>query len=221
MAALGISEALDEELEALQREFPAQLAIQDAAAPVEVTYSAAPPAPVFARAKVVATFPPHYPAGSPAALAVAETRGLSAGDAAKLRGLVVDSAHNAAGAAQVLTAFRGVRTFLGERNSPPPCAVCGGVFATGESATAAGGCVVLEPCLHAVHAGGCWERFYIQRVRERREVEAQLTAELGALEAEARAMEGWPACPGCGIAVDAGAARAAAAAALKTSPAAC
>jgi hypothetical protein len=221
MPPLEISEELEEELERLGRAFPGpSLAVQDAAHPVTATLSAPPAAarPVFVRATVTATFPPSYPTGGRAVLTLSDVRGVADADAAAMQARLDAAAARAApGAPHVAAAFRDVVAFLEERNAPPPCSVCGGHFRAGGGAARGGdACVVLEPCLHAVHAGACWQAYYTRAVRERRKLEAQLTGALGSLEAERRAMDGWPKCPTCGDAFAAGPARAAVAQAFKT-----
>lgn len=212
MAALDISEELDEELELLERELGSNVTIQAEKHPVEAVLTAAPSPPCFVRAKLAATFPSGYPE-TPAQFVVAETSGISAGDCEKLRDAVEESSASASGSVHVVKTFRHVKTFLTERNVPPSCAMCEASFES--DARGADTCVVLEPCLDAVHAGACWEKFYSKQIRERREKEGMLTREHGTLGAEMLALEGWPACPRCERQIDVSAARAAVASALR------
>lgn len=205
---LQITEELDEELEALGRKFPS-VQLQDASNPVTASLVVTPgDSPKFSTLTVTATFPPAYPTSAVAEVALSNIRGaISPADVASLRATLKEATQSAAGSAHVLDAFRTVSQFVNDHNSPPDCPWCS------KSVTGAP-CIALSPCLHPIHAGPCWTSWYTEQARLRREKEARHTGELGSLEAERFAMQGWPACPTCGHGIEDGKARADASAAL-------
>lgn len=189
---LQISEALDEELELLQEAYPpSALAIQDSAHPVTATLSISMS---FASATVTVVYPVGYPS-TPATVTMSSLQGGCVGPRSPAPLLSSEFSGSSALAKAV--------AWVHECNIAPTCGACSRPFPTDLAARGPEACIVLEPCLHALHAKKeCFGAWYQTQIRQRREMEARLTNEVGIGEAERRAMEGWPKCVTCTDAVD-------------------
>lgn len=184
---LQISEALDEELELIQAKYPSKfLVVQDAEHPVTAALRVRLQ---FASATATVVYPPEYPS-TPATTTLSDLRG---GCLAPMRP-----------APQLSVEFSGLAAlaqawgWAHECDVAPDCGTCRKAVDSSAGAKGENAAVVLQPCLHTLHAKEeCFGGWYQGQIRYRREMEAKLRTEMGSGEAERKAMEGWPKCVVC------------------------
>jgi hypothetical protein len=197
-----VSEQLDDELELLSSMYDdTSLAVLDETTPITIHLNAQPQTAadprIFCGVVVAAELPPSYPS-APAKFILSKPRGLDDAQLADLNLKLNRLSNRAADEKQVHVSlgFQEVIDWLSSRNVPDRCSICMEDFdlnvRRGEKT-----CVMLEPCLHCIHAGACYAEYYATCLRNRREREASLRLIHGTAEAERLAAVNWPPCPVC------------------------
>lgn len=203
MASPQLPEMLEDEVELLSAMYEESvLTIKDDSEPVFVELQAFPRTAadprIFCGAVVRAEILEGYPT-VPARFRLVKTQGLDDAQISDILRVLEEKSMISAeeGQAHVSHLFQVVEDFLSARNMPAtPCPVCLEPFDLSIS-SGPFTCIMLEPCLHCIHAGECFDGYYTQLIRSRREKEARLRTTLGTAEAERKAAENWNACPVC------------------------
>lgn len=146
-----------------------------------------------------------YPS-TPATVDISCSRGLDDAQIKVLRKELADSAENESkeNAVHLWLLVKLIRDRVTEANKPNQCPVC--CHPIDIDGVENYGCIRLEPCWHAIHAG-CFRDYLTHQRFERDEKEKRLKTSLGSIGAREKAWERWMCCPICRIPVDLNAAK--------------